>query len=166
MTKAELIDRIVRSKDCPAGITKKCVGELLDLTFAELRAYFVQSKLTRKQPPRFTYPGFGTFTKKRRRSRKGVHPQTLEAMTIEGFETLDFKPSAELRRCLNPEKAERGGSKNKGEAAVSNEPSGLSGRRLLSRAEVDAEQEMALSLPQAELQSTTPQTKVARRNYK
>lgn len=163
MTKAELIDRIVRSKDCPPGLSKKSVGELLDLTFAELRAYFVQSKLTRKQPPRFTYPGFGTFTKKRRRSRKGVHPQTLEAMTIEGFETLDFKPSAELRRCLNPEKVDKA-AKSKVEFADPQEPAGLSGRRLLSRAEVEGEVE--LNLPEAELQSTTPKPKVARRNYK
>ena len=164
MTKAELIDRIIRSKDLPTDLTKKCIAEVLDVAFAELGAYFVQSKIARGQPPRFTYPGFGTFTKKQRRARSGVHPQTLEKIVIEGFETLDFKPSAELKRSLNPGRA-RGSSPvvvdvEESESALA----GPSGRRLVSRedVELDLTDGDALSLPDAPLQSTRARVRKSR----
>lgn len=101
MTKAELIEKIVRSRDLPPDITKKCVQQILELAFAELSAYFVRAKVTRTQSPRFTFPGFGTFTKKKRSARRGVNPRTLEPMTIDAAFTLDFKPGVELRASLN-----------------------------------------------------------------
>jgi nucleoid DNA-binding protein len=101
MTKAELIDRIARSRDLPPEVTKKVIAKILDLTFAELAAYFVRSRITRSSSPRFTYPKFGTFTKKRRSGRRGVNPRTLEPMDIEACDTVDFKPSTDLKRQLN-----------------------------------------------------------------
>ena len=103
MTKAELIERIARSRDLPPDVTKKCIAEILDIAFDELSTYFVKARITRSQTPRFTMPGFGTFTKKKRASRKGVNPQTLEPMVIEGFETVDFKPGTELKASLKGE---------------------------------------------------------------
>lgn len=133
MTKAELLDRIIRSQKLPPDMTKKAVAEVLDVAFAELKGYFVQAQLGKKQAVRFSYPGFGTFTKKRRPSRRGVHPRTLEAIRIEGFDTLDFKPSAEFKRGLNPKRQE--GSRSEPGTGLA----GPSGRRLLSRddAELD-----------------------------
>jgi len=101
MTKAELIEKIVRSRDLPPDLTKKCVQQILELAFAELSAYFVRAKVTRTQSPRFTFPGFGTFTKKKRSARRGVNPRTLEPMTIDAAFTIDFKPGVELRAGLN-----------------------------------------------------------------
>lgn len=101
MTKAELIEKIVRSRDLPPDITKKCVGQILDVAFAELASYFIRAKVTRTQSPRFTFPGFGTFTKKKRSARKGVNPRTLEPMTIDAAFTIDFRPGTELRAGLN-----------------------------------------------------------------
>jgi nucleoid DNA-binding protein len=101
MTKAELIDRIARSRDLPPDISKKIVAEVLDLAFAELGQYFVRGKLTRSSSPRFTFPKFGTFTKKKRSARRGVNPRTLEPMEIEASDTIDFKPSIELKRQMN-----------------------------------------------------------------
>jgi DNA-binding protein HU-beta len=104
MTKAELIDRIARSarsNDLPPEVTKKVIVKILDLAFAELSAFFVRSRVTRSTIPRFTYPKFGTFTKKQRSGRRGVNPRTLEPMDIEACETVDFKPSVELKRQLN-----------------------------------------------------------------
>lgn len=134
MTKAELLDRIIRSQKLPPDMTKKAVAEVLDVAFAELKGYFVQGQLGKKQSVRFSYPGFGTFTKKRRPSRRGVHPRTLEAIQIEGFDTLDFKPSAEFKRALNPSRTE--GSRSEPGMGLA----GPSGRRLLSRddAELDS----------------------------
>lgn len=102
MTKAELIEKIARSRDLPPDVTKKCIGQILDLAFEELGAYFVRAKVTRSQCPRFTFPGFGTFTKKKRSARKGVNPRTLEPMTIDAAHTIDFRPGVELRNQLNP----------------------------------------------------------------
>ncbi len=101
MTKAELIEKIARSRDLPPDVTKKCIGQILDLAFEELGTYFVRAKVTRSACPRFTFPGFGTFTKKKRAARKGVNPRTLEPMTIEASYTIDFRPGTDLRQHLN-----------------------------------------------------------------
>ena len=101
MTKAELIDRIARSRDLPPEVTKKIIAKVLDLAFAELSTYFVRARVTRTSNPRFTFPKFGTFTKKQRSGRRGVNPRTLEPMEIEASETVDFKPSLEFKRLMN-----------------------------------------------------------------
>jgi nucleoid DNA-binding protein len=101
MTKAELIEKIVRSRELPPDITKKCVQQILEVAFGELAAYFVRAKVTRTQSPRFTFPGFGTFTKKKRSARRGVNPRTLEPIVIDAAFTIDFKPGVELRAGLN-----------------------------------------------------------------
>ncbi len=101
MTKAELIEKISRSRELPPDITKKCIGQILDLAFEELGSYFVRAKVTRSQCPRFTFPAFGTFTKKKRSARNGINPRTLEPMTIEASYTIDFRPGTELRSSLN-----------------------------------------------------------------
>lgn len=101
MTKAELIEKIARNRELPPDITKKCVQQILEIAFGELSAYFVKARVTRAQSPRFTFPGFGTFTKKKRSARKGVNPRTLEPMTIDAAFTIDFRPGVELRASLN-----------------------------------------------------------------
>jgi len=113
MTKAELIEKIARSRDLPPDVTKKCIGQILDLAFEELGAYFVRARVTKSQCPRFTFPAFGTFTKKKRSARKGVNPRTLEPMTIEAAYTIDFRPGAELRQNLNLRAAPAGATKGK-----------------------------------------------------
>lgn len=105
MTKAELIDRIARSRDLPPDISKKLIGQILGIAFDELASYFARSRVTRSQSPRFTFPHFGTFTKKRRSARRGVNPRTLEPIQIEACNTIDFKVSRELREAMNPAKA-------------------------------------------------------------
>lgn len=113
MTKAELIEKIVRSRELPPGVTKKCIGQILDLAFEELGAYFVRARVTRTQCPRFTFPAFGTFTKKKRSARKGINPRTLEPMTIDAAYTIDFRPGTEFRQNLNARTAATGVSKRR-----------------------------------------------------
>ena len=113
MTKAELIEKIARSRELPPDVTKKCIGQILDLAFEELGAYFVRARVTRSQCPRFTFPAFGTFTKKKRSARKGVNPRTLEPMTIDAAYTIDFRPGAELRQNLNVRGTPTGATKGK-----------------------------------------------------
>ena len=101
MTKAELIERIARSRALPPEITKKDIAAILGLAFEELAAFFARAKVTRQHSPRFTFPRFGTFTKKRRSARRGVNPRTLEPMQIDACHTIDFKASRELRESMN-----------------------------------------------------------------
>lgn len=101
MTKAELIERIARSRDLPPDITKKDIAAILGLAFEELAGYFAKTKVTRGNVPRFTFPRFGTFTKKKRSARRGVNPRTLEPIQIDACHTLDFKASRELREAMN-----------------------------------------------------------------
>jgi nucleoid DNA-binding protein len=108
MTKAELIERIARSRELPPDISKKLIGQILAVAFDELASYFARGRVTRTQSPRFTFPRFGTFTKKRRSARRGVNPRTLEPIQIEACHTLDFKASRELREAMNPRAGESG----------------------------------------------------------
>ena len=75
MTKQELIEKVAATAGLPHDLTKKTIAVLVDAVFAELGDYFVKAKITRRDTPRFTYPGFGTFTKKRRNGRTGRNPQ-------------------------------------------------------------------------------------------
>ena len=97
MTKQELIDRIYQTKLLPPSITKKAVVQVVDALFAEIGEYFVKTKLTRSKHPRLTYPGFGTFVKKRRSSRTGRNPQTGQPITIPEVLTITFSPAQELK---------------------------------------------------------------------
>ena len=175
MTKAELIDRIARSRDLPPDITKKCIGQILDLAFGELSGYFVRARVTRAQSPRFNFPGFGTFTKKKRSARRGVNPRTLEPIQIDASYTLDFKPSGDLREGMNSGKrparaaAKKRAPKKTAKKKASRKAAAGGRRRLAPRDEV-AELEALLSdtelfddgLPDAPMQRTQGKTRTSR----
>jgi DNA-binding protein HU-beta len=101
MTKQELIDLIYRKRGVQNGLTKRAVADIVDGVFAELGDYFVKAKLPRKgRAPRFTYPGFGTFAKRRRPEREGRHPRTGEPITIPAADTLSFNLGSDLKELL------------------------------------------------------------------
>jgi DNA-binding protein HU-beta len=102
LTKQELIEKIAKGQS-RAGrpLSKKVVGEIVDAVFGELGDYFVRAKLTKSLQPRFTYPGFGTFVKRRRSERLGRHPQTHEPIVIPSAMTLIFTPGQDLKDLLN-----------------------------------------------------------------
>jgi nucleoid DNA-binding protein len=105
MTKQDLIDRVFRTmgrtKGLPPELTKKTVTRLVDAVFCEMGDYFIRAKVTRRDTPRFTYPGFGTFTKKRREGRIGRNPRDGAPIEIPSRVTLAFAPGQELRGSLN-----------------------------------------------------------------
>ncbi len=101
MTKQELIDRVYRRRGLPAGITKKAVGDIIDGLFSELGDYFVKNRVTRNTKPRFTYPGFGTFAKKKREARVVRHPRTGEPINIPAKNTVAFAVGTELKSLLS-----------------------------------------------------------------
>jgi len=101
LTKQELIDRIYRKRGVSAGITKKLVTEIVDGVFAELGDYFIKQKNARLGPAKFTYPGFGTFAKKKRGARVVRNPQTGEPLKIPATNTLAFSVGSDLKTLLN-----------------------------------------------------------------
>ena len=92
MTKAELIERV--AKDIGPGVSKKLVTEMVETMFEHLH------KAIRKDK-RFTYPGFGTFSVKKRSARKGRNPKTGEVVAIAPTRTVAFKPAPNFKASLN-----------------------------------------------------------------
>ena len=91
MTKSDLISAICKEhKD----LSKRAVSEVVDSCFQHLAKGIKKDK-------RFTYPGFGTWTLKTRKARKGINPQTGKKITIKASKTCTFKPSVDFKRTLN-----------------------------------------------------------------
>ncbi|MBN2715790.1 MAG: HU family DNA-binding protein [Deltaproteobacteria bacterium] len=90
MTKAELIDAVAGSKDVPADLSKKAVQAVIDETFAQMKKVV-------KKDGRFSFPGFGTFNKKKRKARTGRNPQTGEKIKIKAQTTVSFRPAQGLK---------------------------------------------------------------------
>lgn len=91
MTKAELIDRLHKSSG--KDLSKKALGELVDELFNEI------AKGVRKEK-RFAYPGFGTWSVRKRAARVGRNPRTGEEIKIAASKTIAFKPSPNLKNNL------------------------------------------------------------------
>lgn len=104
MTKAELIESIYKKKGQPANLTKKAVTEIVESVFDEIADYFVKQRVTKNGNPKFTYPGFGTFTKRKRRARKGRNPRTGESIKIPASMNLGFSVGSQLKGRLNKRK--------------------------------------------------------------
>jgi DNA-binding protein HU-beta len=89
MTKAELIDAVANS----AKISKLAAGDAVDATFDSIAKAIKKSK-------RFQVPGFGTFTVRSRKARKGRNPQTGAPMNIRESRTVGFKAAPVLKKGL------------------------------------------------------------------
>jgi nucleoid DNA-binding protein len=100
MTKADLIERVAKRKDVPRELTKKAVAQVLDAIFMEVGDFFIRSRVGRKAA-RFSYPRFGTFSKRRRNARSVRNPQNGEPMVIPQQVTIVFSPGQDLRQLLN-----------------------------------------------------------------
>jgi len=87
MTKAELIEKMAKD----ASITKAAAGASL--------ASFIDgvTKALKKKDGKVTLVGFGTFSKTRRKARKGRNPQTGEAIKIKAANAVRFKAGKKLK---------------------------------------------------------------------
>ena len=92
MPKDELINAVVKSRK-DDGLTKRVTGDVIDAAFENI------SKAIKKEK-RFAYPGFGTFTVRSRKARKGRNPQTGEEIKIKASKTVGFKPAPTLKSSL------------------------------------------------------------------
>lgn len=91
MTKAELVAAIHEKHG--TGLSRRAVGELIDEVFAQV------GKSVKKQG-RFVYPGFGTFSLKKRKARAGRNPRTGAEIKIGPSKTVGFRPAPELKKSL------------------------------------------------------------------
>ena len=87
MTKAELIE--VMAAD--AKISKAAAGVALESFMANV------TKALKKKDGKVTLVGFGTFTKVRRKARKGRNPQTGEPLKIKARNAVTFKAGKKLK---------------------------------------------------------------------
>jgi len=92
MTKDELIVSVMKTcKD--NGLTKRLTIDILNSTFKTIGKAIKKDK-------RFSYPGFGTFTERKRKSRMGRNPQTGETIKISASKSVGFKASPKLKESL------------------------------------------------------------------
>lgn len=89
MTKADLVEAVAKA----AQINKRTAGAVVDATFDGIIKAIKKGK-------RFQVPGFGTFTVRARKARKGINPQTGDVITIKASRTVGFKPAPDLKREL------------------------------------------------------------------
>jgi DNA-binding protein HU-beta len=92
LTKSELVEAVIKS--CKNDeLSKRLTTDVIDATFQAI------SKTIKKEK-RFAYPGFGTFTVRSRKARKGRNPQTGEEIKIKASKTVGFKPAPTLKSSL------------------------------------------------------------------
>jgi len=86
MNKAELVEEVAGR----VGLTKKETNNVVDAITSA-----ITDSLAREE--RVTLVGFGTFQVMERKSRKGVNPQTREAINIPAKKVPKFRPGKGLK---------------------------------------------------------------------
>jgi DNA-binding protein HU-beta len=89
MNKAELIDAVASD----AKMSKKDAAAAVDAMIK-----IVTSAL--KKNDKVTLVGFGTWEVRKRAARKGVNPQTGEAIKIKATKVVSFKPGTALKEAV------------------------------------------------------------------
>jgi DNA-binding protein HU-beta len=89
MTKAELIETLART----TRQRKQTVATTVDLVFDQLARAI-------RQDQRFWVPGFGTFSVRRRKARRGYNPDKKIEIMIPAARTVGFRPAPKLKRGL------------------------------------------------------------------
>jgi DNA-binding protein HU-beta len=87
MTKADVIEAMAKD----AGITKVAAGAALESLIDGI------VKGLKKKEGKVTLVGFGTFTKGRRKARKGRNPQTGATIKIAASTVVKFKAGKKLK---------------------------------------------------------------------
>lgn len=91
MTKAEIIDMLNERIGIPKVECVRIVESFFDI---------IKSELENGNPVMVS--GFGKWTVKAKRERRGRNPQTGQTIPIEARKVVTFKPSTVLRKTLNP----------------------------------------------------------------
>ena len=87
MTKAELVDQAAKD----ANISKVAAAAALNSFMYSV------TKALKKKDGKVTLVGFGTFSKSRRKARKGRNPQTGAPIKIKASNVVKFKAGKKLK---------------------------------------------------------------------
>jgi DNA-binding protein HU-beta len=90
MTKADLVEKMAKD----AGISKVAAAAALN-SFTD-----GVTKALKKKDGKVTLVGFGTFSKVRRKARKGRNPQTGQQIKIKATNVVKFKPGKGLKEAV------------------------------------------------------------------
>ena len=90
VTKARLIDAVSESCDLPKELSSATVESLLEII-----------KRTLASGEDILISGFGKFSVKEKKQRKGRNPQTGDEMMMDARKVVTFKTSGVLRKKLN-----------------------------------------------------------------
>ena len=90
MTKSELVEKMAKE----ASISKSAANVALNSFIDGI------TKALKKKGGKVTLVGFGTFSKVRRKARKGRNPQTGEAIKIKASNSVKFKPGKKLKDAI------------------------------------------------------------------
>ena len=91
MKKGEFVKAVMQGSE--SELTVKEAEQIVGVVFRELGQV-----VSRKG--RFVWPGFGTFTVKKRAAREGRNPRTGETMKVAASKTVAFKPAPTLKNGL------------------------------------------------------------------
>ncbi|MBA7595630.1 HU family DNA-binding protein [candidate division WOR-3 bacterium] len=89
MNKQDFIDKISRK----AGITKREAKESIDVLFEEITKAL-------KKGQKVTFVGFGTFSTRRRKARKGRNPKTGATIKIAAKRVPKFSAGKALKESV------------------------------------------------------------------
>ncbi|HPA15817.1 MAG TPA: HU family DNA-binding protein [Desulfobacterales bacterium] len=90
MTKAELVEKMAKE----AEISKVAAAAALDSFMDGVQ------KALKKKDGKVTLVGFGTFSKIRRKARKGRNPQTGEPIKIKATNVIKFKAGKKFKESI------------------------------------------------------------------
>lgn len=96
MTKADIVE-IVFEK---VGFSKKDVSAVIEEIFETI-------KTTLESGEKVKISGFGNFTTRQKRARRGRNPQTGNEITIEQRRVMTFKASQLLKKAINQAAAQQ-----------------------------------------------------------
>jgi DNA-binding protein HU-beta len=87
MTKAELVEKAAREAKISKVAAATAINSFMDGI----------TKALKKKGGKVTLVGFGTFSKVRRKARKGRNPQTGAPIKIKATNVVKFRPGKKLK---------------------------------------------------------------------
>jgi len=90
MTKAELVEKMAKDADISKAAAAKALSSMTDCI----------KKALKKKEGKITITGIGTFSKVRRKARKGRNPQTGESIKIKASNAVKFKAGKALKDAI------------------------------------------------------------------
>jgi len=90
MTKAELVEKMAKDANISKAAAATALSSFMDGV----------TKTLKKKDGKVTLVGFGTFSKLRRKARKGRNPQTGDPIKIKASNVVKFKPGKKLKDAI------------------------------------------------------------------